>query len=91
MTLFHEASLIILTSMHTLFHCLLQDHTKAVVTYSSGTVLPLAPNVQKLRFRSLKNNKVKVELMKSLFFFQIQNIQDCQYRNTAWLGWLLGS
>lgn len=91
MILFHEASLILLTSMHTLFYCLLQDYTETVVTCFSGTVVPLAPTVQKVRIRSHKNYKVKVELIKFHFSLNSECLRLCQYRNAAWPGWLLGS
>lgn len=50
-----------------MFYCPLQDDTGTAVTRFSGIVVPLAPNVVKVRIRSHKNYKLKMELMKCHF------------------------
>lgn len=50
-----------------MFYCPLQDDSGTVVTSFSGTVVPLAPNVVKVRIRSHKNYIVKIELVKCHF------------------------
>lgn len=77
--------------MHTLFYCLLQDYTETVVTCFSGTVVPLAPNVQKVTIRSPKNHKVKAELVKSHFSLNSECLRLCECRSAAWPGGSLGS
>lgn len=47
-------------------------HAGTVVTSFSGIVVPLAPNVVKVRIRSYKNYEVRMELVKCHFSLSLE-------------------